>query len=282
MKFVKNVLLEEIPNFFTNYEEKREEGENDSYICSLIRQDSAIEFISHVNRNNISPSSLITPSIFETNPFLIDNGKEISLIEYSAFFGSIQIFQYLLMNKAELKSSLWLYSIHSKNAELIHLLEENNVSCPLHYEKIWFESVKCHHNDIANYIENNIVYSERKKSEKNGLSRFIKLRAGKGENIIQKSIEYHNYTYIEFKEIVLDEYFYYLCLYHYDKLVELLLKENRVEKRVTLTTYMSYFADKKEIDVIYYYLLKKNEIPENFLGQAKIPVFSIVLQKCAF
>ena len=40
MDFLKNKLLNKDPNFFTNYEKKREEGENDSYICSLIRQDS--------------------------------------------------------------------------------------------------------------------------------------------------------------------------------------------------------------------------------------------------
>ena len=93
MNFLKNELLNEDPTIFTDYEKKREEGENDSYICSLIRQDSVEEFIAHVNRFNISPKSEISPSIFETNPFLIDN-KNTSLIEYSAFFGSIQIFQY--------------------------------------------------------------------------------------------------------------------------------------------------------------------------------------------
>ena len=51
MKFIQSE-----PNFFTNYEKKRQEGENDSYICSLIRQDSVEEFISYVNNHNISTS----------------------------------------------------------------------------------------------------------------------------------------------------------------------------------------------------------------------------------
>ena len=112
MKFVKNKLFKDDPNFFVNYEEKREECENDSYICLLIRKDSVEEFIKYLNRYNISPLSHILPSIFETNPFLIDN-KGTTLIEYSAFFGSIQIFQYLLMNNAELTPSLWLYAIRA-------------------------------------------------------------------------------------------------------------------------------------------------------------------------
>ena len=166
MKFVKKELLEKDPTFFTNYEEKREEGENDSYFCSLIRHDSVEDFISHVNQHNISPSSVILSSIFETNPFLIDN-KNTTLIEYSAFFGSIQIFRYLLMNKAEIMPSLWLYTIHSKNAELIHLLESNEIPPPKfkrkekeeeensikNYEQCLIESIKCHHNDFAVYIQ---------------------------------------------------------------------------------------------------------------------------------
>ena len=129
IKFCKEELLTENPNFFENYEEKRQEGENDLYICSLIRQDSVEEFISLINRYNISNSSIIPPSIFETNSFLIEN-KNTTLIEYSAFFGSIQIFQYLLLNNVELKPTLWLYAIHSKKGELIHFIESNEVHPP--------------------------------------------------------------------------------------------------------------------------------------------------------
>ena len=53
MKFVKNELLKAEPTIFTNYEEKREEGENDSYICSLIRQDSIEDFIIYLNRHRL-------------------------------------------------------------------------------------------------------------------------------------------------------------------------------------------------------------------------------------
>lgn len=43
--------------FFCSYEMKCQEGENDSCICSLIRQDSVEEFIEYVNRQNIHLSS---------------------------------------------------------------------------------------------------------------------------------------------------------------------------------------------------------------------------------
>ena len=59
------------------------------------------------------------------NSFLIN--KTPTLIEYSAFFGSIQIFRYLYQNRVEVFSTIWLYAIHGKNPEIIHFLEENNI-----------------------------------------------------------------------------------------------------------------------------------------------------------
>lgn len=70
----------------------------------LILEDSVKDFISYVNRSNISLESEVKLSIFERYSFLNENHP--ILIEYAAFFGSIQIFQYLVMNKVPLKSSL--------------------------------------------------------------------------------------------------------------------------------------------------------------------------------
>lgn len=109
-----------------SFEENRRKGENDSYICQLIRNDSIEEFVSYTNRMNYSlTKSIIPSSIFETNSFLIN--KTTSLIKYAAFFGSIQIFQYLLLNGVELRPKLWLYAIYGRNAEIIHLIEVNHV-----------------------------------------------------------------------------------------------------------------------------------------------------------
>lgn len=98
------------------YEKRRDTSKNDTYLCQLIREDKVVDFILHVNS-----SSKISSSIYETNPFLID--KQPSLIEYEAFFGSIEIFQYLRLYNADLDPSLWLYSIHGRNPDIIHHLE---------------------------------------------------------------------------------------------------------------------------------------------------------------
>ena len=138
-----------------DFEEKRERGENDSYICQLIRDDSLDEFISFINHNEISLKTKIEQSFFETNNFLIKKGK-CSLINYSAFHGSIRIFKYLILNQVQLEPSIWPYAIHSNNSEIIHLLEEKNISFE---SKIncYEEAIKCHHNDVANYIMNNYI-----------------------------------------------------------------------------------------------------------------------------
>lgn len=125
---VEELELELTENILPGFNEKRRIGENDSYICQLIRQDSIKEFVFYVNNANICLSSKIEPSIFETNLFLIEN--EPTLIEYAAFFGSIKIFNYLRMRNVDLKSSLWIYSIHSNKIQMIHLLEDLEVPAP--------------------------------------------------------------------------------------------------------------------------------------------------------
>ena len=115
---IKNRIEEDIKDItnddLISYEEKRKIGENDSLISKLIREDSVEEFVSFINKTNFSLLSIINPSIFETNRFLIN--KKLTLIEYAAFYRSIQIFHFLYMNKVDLSSSLWIYAIHSLKA----------------------------------------------------------------------------------------------------------------------------------------------------------------------
>ena len=121
IKIIHDELLSKNSDVFDRFNEKRHEGKNDSYLYSLIRQDSVEEFVSFATKSNLKLTSEVNHSIFETHSFLIENTP--TLIEYAAFFGSIQIFQFLRMNNVELKPTIWSYVIHSRNAELIHLLE---------------------------------------------------------------------------------------------------------------------------------------------------------------
>lgn len=110
-KELEEEISKEIPE---NYEDQRLIGENDSYLCQLIQNDSIEEFAIYVNKTNTSLFSEIKPSIFETN--LIFLKEKPTLIEYATFYVSIQIIQFLYMNKVDLSSSLWIYAIHSLKA----------------------------------------------------------------------------------------------------------------------------------------------------------------------
>ncbi|KAK8847051.1 hypothetical protein M9Y10_019626 [Tritrichomonas musculus] len=131
--------------------EKRNRGENDNYICELIRNDSIIKFVQYINKNLISIDKYqIPPSIFETNSYLLKN--KLNLIEYASFFGSFKIFNYLICHGAPITPDLWNYAIHSRKISFIHLLEEKYVQNP---EAILDESVKCHHNELSLYFYEN-------------------------------------------------------------------------------------------------------------------------------
>lgn len=222
-KIIENKLLKENPKFFEKFEENRQIGENDSKICQIIRNDSIDEFISYVNETNLPLSSKIKPSIFETNSFLIKN-QEPTLIEYAAFFKSAQIFKYLSDNKVELSPSLWLYAIHGHDTELIHLLEENKIDPPdMSYEKCFKESIKCHHNDVANYIMINFLKKEDELSINDN---------NFDDNYISYSFKYQNYLFMP-KNFNNKFVFCYLCKYDYLTLVDILLK---TEKSMINTT----------------------------------------------
>lgn len=120
---IKKELLSLDSNIFDEFDRKRHEGENDSIICSLIREDSIQEFNLYVQMSGIKLNRVVKHSIFETNLFLIMN-PNTTLIEYSAFFGALKIFNYLHYKKVSIKPRIWLFAIHSQCASLIHLLDE--------------------------------------------------------------------------------------------------------------------------------------------------------------
>ncbi|KAK8883733.1 hypothetical protein M9Y10_042831 [Tritrichomonas musculus] len=190
------------------FDEMRKIGENENHLCQLIRNDSINDFISHVNRSNISFASTIKPSIFETNSFLIKNNP--TLIEYSAFFGSVQIFKYLYLNKVEIKPSIWQFAIHSRSSEMIHVLEECQIK-PLNdnYQKCLNESIKCHHNEIANYIFDNFIQNA-------------------SNSTFSESIRYFNF--LLFPDDLTDPHsFYNLCRSNYIFIVDFILKTMEID-----------------------------------------------------
>ena len=196
------------------FEQQRLEGQNESIICCFIQNDSIEDFISYTTRHQISINSQIEPSIFETNHFLIR--KQPTLIEYAAFYGSIQIFQYLCLNNAKLEPSIWLYAIHSNNADLIHLIEKMHIEMDENtFAEVYKEAIKCHHNKMAEYIKD-VLLTQVKFENYNNESDFV-------ENDVSYCLHYYNYTYLP-NDTNYRFIFFYLVKYNYSLLVKSLVK----------------------------------------------------------
>ena len=204
---------------------KRKVGENDDMIAEIIRKDSVDDFISYrIRYEKFSLNKVIKQSIFETNPFLLKN-KRTTLIEYAAFYGSIEIFKYLYINEVELTSSLWLYAIHSNDEKIILFLEENEIRFPEESdEKIIKESIKCHHNHIVNYLLNYLA---------NDKYANIDFDQNYKKNIIYYCFHYYNFAFFP-KEMKNVNIFCYACKYDYFMIAEILLNTLQLDVNQTI------------------------------------------------
>ncbi|KAK8872176.1 hypothetical protein M9Y10_007939 [Tritrichomonas musculus] len=223
---IRDFIKKDLPD---NYDNLRKKGENESYICTLIREDLVTEFIAHINRNDISLRSTIETSIYETNHFLIEK-KNISFIEYSVYSGSIQIFQYLLREGVELTPSLWLCAVHGKNAEIIHILEENHIEPEdKNYKDCINESIKCHHNDIVTYIKNNLSTQEEEE---------IDFKNNFKENIVYLCFRYNNFSFFP-QEIENIYILFYACKFDYLEIAKFLMDSGKfdINTKIILNVY---------------------------------------------
>ncbi|KAK8836221.1 hypothetical protein M9Y10_039853 [Tritrichomonas musculus] len=183
-----------------NFDENRKKGENQSPLACFIRNDSISDFITYIKRNEISLKATIETSIYETNQFLIDSTP--TLIEYSAFFGSIQVFTYLFKNKVELTPSLWLYAVHGRNPEIFKILEDEKVVPEDEtYEKCLIEALQCHHNDVIHYIKSNFISKENQ----------IHI----DELLETESIDCYNFSFFPDDNLFNKNNFYKFCEYDY-------------------------------------------------------------------
>ena len=221
-KFVEELKKEVEEDFY----KKRREGESDDFLCKLIRFNKIKEFITFAEQTNLSLDNEIKNSIYETNEFL---SYVTSLIEYASFYGSNDIIKYMKMKGVKLRSDIWYYAIHSMNAELIQYLEDNHVSPPRNeppsifqkennYELILEESIKCHHNEIASYIIDNLMKEE-------DLQYKIE---NKYRNLYQYAVEYHNYYFFP-ANMKYENMFFYFCEFNYYALVKLYLEEGNID-----------------------------------------------------
>ena len=140
----------------------RETGENESQIASIIMRDDINEFINYVSQTNIQYNSEIPDSIYEKCFYLTQKYKKITVIEYCAFFGSINIFKYLVSNKATETNNLGFYSIAGGCFEIVHLCEQMNCNFSAGLKA----ALIFHQYDVLDYLlsngytlDHNMIYS---------------------------------------------------------------------------------------------------------------------------
>ena len=241
-----------------DFKKNRKIGENDNCLCKLIRKDLIIEFIEYIKQYNLSLNSIIEPSIFETNTFLINQqicSKQISLIEYAAFYGSINIFNYLRSNNVQMTPSLWLYGIHGQNSKLLFILDENHIIPEGNFpEYIYKETIRCHHNRIMKHLQSNYFGSIGKAED------FINQKI-----IVKESFKYYNFEILQ-DNIENELYFYYSCKYDYFTLAEILIKIININTNNFMDTKyeedktaLTIAIEKENIEIVKLLLLNRSD-----------------------
>ena len=211
-----------MPQLPPDFDEKRRIGENDHFICELIRKDEVNEFKAYLNASQYSINSKIEESAYETNTYLLNHTT--SLIEYAAFCGSYDIFSYLKSQNAEFNSSLWYFAIHGANIELIQSIE-NDKSIPID-GSVLKEAIKCYQNDIANYIIGNYFNPQ----VENGLA------------FDYNSIKYYNFEFIK-EEYLTESLFNDACKYDHYFLVDYFLKNKKIDVNFAIIFFFFGFSN---------------------------------------
>ena len=137
-----------------------------------------------------------------------------------------------------------MYAIHSNNPEFINCLEENHL---LPNDETYFETIeeaiKCHQNDIANYLIDN-QYFDINNSFKKDLSIF--------------GLQFYNFQYIQ---IELKSVFSYLCKFCYYEIIERIVNDSKCDLINQLSLHSA--GEKNHFDVIEFLLTKIDCIFEN-------------------
>lgn len=223
-----------------DFEVRRKSGENDNYLLHLIRNDMINEFSSAFNRENFNLNDQINQSIFESNITLITNKP--SYIEYAAYFGSFEIFKFCSVKGAKITPSIWKYAIHGRNKEIIKFLVDKKIESKK--KEILEESIKCHHNEITEFIINNLL-------DKKDQYQY-------DDDLYTCSICYFNFTFFP-KNFLEKKYLYYLCDGDYFNLVEICLRTMQID----IDQLMKYA---KEVEKAEIYNLLSCYKPQNSLS----------------
>ncbi|OHT10451.1 hypothetical protein TRFO_20260 [Tritrichomonas foetus] len=147
---------ENIPLFeSTNIEEHiklRKIGCNEDEIAKLIREDNCEAFSVYISEKNVGFNKRFRYSRYERFDFVNSEDDMPSMIEYAAFFGSLNIFKFLWINDAYFDEYLTPYAIAGGNGEIIHLCEEKGLFFGKECLNV---AIKFHRNELVEYLHEN-------------------------------------------------------------------------------------------------------------------------------
>lgn len=154
------LLLKQYPDVIPKIEktdvkkhiELRRLGSNESEISLAIRNDDLAQFQNLISKLNISINMRLPFSYYERFLFVNTIDSMPSLIEFSAFFGSINIFKFLWISGAHVDDDLVQYAIAGGNNEIIQYCEEKQLEFDKECLKV---AIKFLRNEIADYIHVN-------------------------------------------------------------------------------------------------------------------------------
>ena len=167
------------------------------------------------------------------------------------FFGSIKIFNYLKANGVELRPHLWMYAIKGRNLDIIHILEKCKVDTDgVDYENCIEESVKCFHNEIADYFINKYMNKSKYNLK---YSQEIMCPFFYNSNVYAYAFQYR------FIPQKFNNKFYllYLCQYNYIELVDFLSKTNMLDINVKIDILNEIFNIN---DILYIQFINNKQI----------------------
>ncbi|OHT07386.1 hypothetical protein TRFO_24397 [Tritrichomonas foetus] len=225
-KFYK--LFARFPKMLSNYFDKRyieyskfqPKDSDHKYFCSkessmpevfdFIRRDNVLEFQTFLQTNNIDINRKYSKSYYERHHLLneykyrLEPGKpysqneqldKVSFLQYSAFYGSLFCFKYLLINNAEIENeNLGIFAISGNNYEIIHLCDQNE--CSFHNSLPM--AIQYHYHSLAEWLIEN---------QKDIIT----------ENTLSLCIRHHNYITLKYllsKGIEFNKMLIYSVLYN--------------------------------------------------------------------
>ncbi|OHS96920.1 hypothetical protein TRFO_02040 [Tritrichomonas foetus] len=137
-------------NDWAIHKENCDKGVNPDPILLAIKNDNIgllQELISFTDNYDLNKT--VEKCLYDRCSYIFgDTNAGCSLIEYSAFYGSIYCFKYLLLNYAKVTPKLAFYAIAGGNVEIIHLCEQKECN----FTSTLKIAIQFHHHEIFKWL----------------------------------------------------------------------------------------------------------------------------------